>query len=104
MVPVLVASRFGPSAGAVFFVAWMAGNTADYAATGFSQSVMVRIAHEPERAWPLLALGCRRVAVLFLPVLALGALPATVWPGRADKGACVATARAPASAGRTWPP
>jgi hypothetical protein len=77
MVPLLVASRFGPAAGAVFFIAWMAGNTVDYAAIGFAQSVIVRIAHEPERAWPLLALGCRRVAALFLPVLALGALLAT---------------------------
>jgi O-antigen/teichoic acid export membrane protein len=77
MVPLLVTSRFGPAAGAVFFVAWMAGNTVDYAAIGFAQSVIMRIAHEPERAWPLLALGCRRVAALFLPVLVLGLLLAT---------------------------
>jgi O-antigen/teichoic acid export membrane protein len=74
LVPLLVTGRFGPAAGAVFFVAWMAGGTVDYAAIGFAQSVIVRIAHEPERAWPLLALGCRRVTALFLPVLGLGAL------------------------------
>jgi O-antigen/teichoic acid export membrane protein len=74
LVPLLVTGRFGPAAGAVFFVAWMAGSTVDYAAIGFAQSIIVRIAHEPERAWPLLTLGCRRVAALFLPVLGLGVL------------------------------
>lgn len=74
LVPLLVTSRFGSAAGAVFFIAWMAGNTVDYAAIGFAQSVIVRIAHEPARAWPLLALGGRRVAALFVPVLILGAL------------------------------
>jgi O-antigen/teichoic acid export membrane protein len=74
LVPLLVMERFGPAAGAVFFVVWMAGNTVDYAAIGFAQSVIVRIAHEPERAWPLFSLGCRRVAVLFVPVLVLGVL------------------------------
>jgi O-antigen/teichoic acid export membrane protein len=74
LVPLLITGRFGPAAGAVFFVAWMAGNTVDCAAIGFAQSVIVSIAHEPERAWPLLALGCRRVAMMFLPVLGLGVL------------------------------
>jgi O-antigen/teichoic acid export membrane protein len=74
LVPLLVTGRFGPAVGAVFFVAWMAGNTVDYAAIGFAQSVIVRIAHQPERAWPLLALALRRVAAFFCPVLALGAL------------------------------
>jgi len=74
LVPLLVTSRFGAAAGAVFFVAWMAGNTVDYAAISFAQSVIVRIAHEPDQAWPLLALSFRRVAALFLPVLVLGAL------------------------------
>jgi O-antigen/teichoic acid export membrane protein len=74
LVPLLVTSRFGSAAGAVFFIAWMAGNTVDYAAIGFAQSVIVRITHEPERAWPLLALGGRKVAAWFVPVLVLGAL------------------------------
>ncbi len=74
LVPLLVTSRSGPAAGAVFFIAWMAGTTVDYAAAGFAQSVAVRIAHEPERAWSLLALGIRRVAALFVPVLVLGVL------------------------------
>jgi O-antigen/teichoic acid export membrane protein len=74
LVPLIVTGRFGSAAGAVFFVGWMAGNTVDYAAIGFAQSVIVRISHEPERAWTLLALGLRRVAALFLPVLAAGAL------------------------------
>jgi len=74
LVPLLVTSRFGSAAGAVFFIAWMAGNTVDYAAIGFGQSIIVRIAHEPARAWTLLALGGRRVAALFVPVLIVGAL------------------------------
>jgi O-antigen/teichoic acid export membrane protein len=74
LVPLLVTSRFGAAAGAVFFIAWMAGNTVDYAAIGFAQSVIVRISHEPERAWPLLALSGRRLAAWFVPVLVLGAL------------------------------
>ncbi len=74
LVPLLVTSRFGSAAGAVFFIAWMAGNTVDYAAISFAQSVTVRIAHEPERAWPLLVLGGRKVAMFFGPALVLGAL------------------------------
>jgi O-antigen/teichoic acid export membrane protein len=74
LVPLIVTGRFGPAAGAVFFVAWMAGNTADYAAIGFAQSVTVRIAHEPERAWPLAVLGCRRAAAVLVPALLAGAL------------------------------
>jgi O-antigen/teichoic acid export membrane protein len=74
LAPLLVTSRFGSAAGAVFFIAWMAGNTVDYAAISFAQSVTVRIAHEPERAWPLLVLGGRKVAMFFGPALVLGAL------------------------------
>src|SRR5205085_4283353 len=92
LVPLLVTGRFGPAPGAVFFIAWMAGSTVDYAAIGFAQSVTVRIAHEPERAWPLLALGGRRVAVMFLPVLGLGVLLAgpllsVFGPAYAENGA-----------------
>jgi O-antigen/teichoic acid export membrane protein len=73
LVPLLVTGRFGAAAGAVFFVAWMAGSTVDYAAISFTQSVIVRIAHEPEQAWPLLTLALRRAGALFVPVLVLGA-------------------------------
>jgi O-antigen/teichoic acid export membrane protein len=91
LVPLLVTGRFGAAAGAVFYVAWMAGSTVDYAAVSFTQSVIVRIAHEPERAWPLLNLAVRRAGALFIPVLVLGAvlarpLLAVFGSGYADHG------------------
>lgn len=72
LVPLLVIGRFGPAAGAVFFVVWMAGNTVDYAVLSFTHSVIVRIAHEPERTRELFGAAVRRVAVLFVPALLLG--------------------------------
>ncbi|WP_051124656.1 hypothetical protein [Amycolatopsis benzoatilytica] len=74
LVPLLVIGRFGPVPGAVFFLVWMAGNTVDYAAISFAQSVIVRISHEPHRTRELFALGSRRLAAAFVPVLLLGVL------------------------------
>ncbi|WP_116204627.1 lipopolysaccharide biosynthesis protein [Amycolatopsis circi] len=71
LVPLLVIGRFGPAPGAVFFLVWMAGNTVDYAAISFAQSVIVRIAHEPHRTRELFALGSRRLAAVFGPALLL---------------------------------
>ncbi|MGH3627390.1 MAG: hypothetical protein ACRDRL_08135, partial [Sciscionella sp.] len=72
LVPLLVIARFGPAAGAVFFVVWMAGNAVDHATLSFAQSVTVRLAHEPERTWELFRIGCRKVAILFVPALVIG--------------------------------
>ncbi|WP_051166295.1 lipopolysaccharide biosynthesis protein [Amycolatopsis orientalis] len=74
LVPLLVIGRFGPAPGAVFFLVWMAGNTVDYAAISFAQSVIVRIAHEPHRTRELFALGGRRLAAVFVPALVLAVL------------------------------
>lgn len=71
LVPLLVITRFGAAAGAVFFVVWMAGNAVNYAATNFAQSLAIRIAHEPDRTGPLFAASCKRLAVLFVPALLL---------------------------------
>ncbi|HEY2764596.1 MAG TPA: oligosaccharide flippase family protein [Pseudonocardiaceae bacterium] len=76
LVPLLVIGRFGPAAGAVFFVVWMAGNTVDYATLSFTHSVIVRIAHEPERTRELFGVAVRKVAVLFVPALLLGVVVA----------------------------
>jgi O-antigen/teichoic acid export membrane protein len=72
LIPLMVTARFGPAAGAVFFLVWMAGNTVDYAALSFVQSMVVRLSHEPHRTRKLFATGCRRMALLFIPVLLLG--------------------------------
>lgn len=71
LVPLLVVERFGPATGAVFFLVWMAGNTVDYAAISFSQSVSVRVAHEPGRTSRFFGLGCRRLGAVFVPALIL---------------------------------
>ncbi|MEW2502512.1 MULTISPECIES: hypothetical protein [unclassified Amycolatopsis] len=71
LVPLLVIGRFGPETGAVFFLVWMAGNTVDYAAISFSQSIIVRIAHEPHRTRELFGIGCRKLAMVFVPALLL---------------------------------
>ncbi|MGH3794046.1 MAG: lipopolysaccharide biosynthesis protein [Pseudonocardiaceae bacterium] len=76
LVPLLVIGRFGPASGAVFFLVWMAGNTVDYAMLSFTHSVIVRVAHEPERSKELFGIAARRVAVLFVPVLLLGTVVA----------------------------
>lgn len=72
LVPLLVIGSFGPAYGAVFFLVWMAGNTVDYAALSFAQSVIVRIAHEPHRTMELFAIGCRKTALVFIPPLLFG--------------------------------
>lgn len=92
LVPLLVIGRFGPVAGAVFFLVWMAGNTFDYAAISFAQSVIVRISHEPHRTRELFALASRRLAAVCVPALVLAVLLAhpllSVFGGDyADQGA-----------------
>jgi O-antigen/teichoic acid export membrane protein len=72
LVPLLVIGAFGPAYGAVFFLVWMAGNTVDYAALSFAQSVIVRISHEPHRTNELFLIGCRKVALVFVPPLLIG--------------------------------
>jgi O-antigen/teichoic acid export membrane protein len=75
-VPVLVNLRFGPETGAVFFIAWQAVMVVDLAATYFMAPLAVGIAREPHRAAELGAAARRRLLLLFLPALAVGALVA----------------------------
>lgn len=72
LIPLVVIARFGPAYGAVFFLVWMAGNTVDYAALSFVQSMVVRLSHEPRRTRELFATGSRKLAMLFVPGLLLG--------------------------------
>ncbi|MFC0548840.1 lipopolysaccharide biosynthesis protein [Kutzneria chonburiensis] len=74
LVPLIVTARYGPAPGAVFFVVWTAVNAVDVAATGFVNSLVVRIAGEPERAGDLVRLAGKRLAMLFGPMIVAGVL------------------------------
>jgi O-antigen/teichoic acid export membrane protein len=74
LVPLIVTARYGPAPGAVFFVVWTAVNAVDVAATGFVNSLVVRIASEPTRARELVRLGGGKLAVLFGPMIVAGVL------------------------------
>jgi len=74
LVPLIVTARYGPAPGAVFFVVWTAVNAVDVAATGFVNSLVVRIAREPHRARELAKLAGSRLVVLFGPMIVAGAL------------------------------
>jgi O-antigen/teichoic acid export membrane protein len=76
-VPVLVNVRFGSETGAVFFIAWQAVMVVDLAAAYFMNSLAVAVAREPHRRAELVAAARRRLLVLFLPALAVGAVFAT---------------------------
>lgn len=73
-VPVLVNLRFGPAIGIVFFIAWQAVTVIDIASVFFMNSVAVAVARAPEHVAELAASARRRLLVVFLPVLAVGAL------------------------------
>jgi hypothetical protein len=75
-VPVLVNLRFGPETGAVFFIAWQAVMVVDLAATYFMAPLAVGVAREPHRTAELAAVARRRLLLIFLPALAVGALVA----------------------------
>jgi O-antigen/teichoic acid export membrane protein len=76
-VPVLVNVRFGPETGAVFFIAWQAVTVIDLAATFFMNSLSVGVARDPHRTAELATASRRRLLILFVPALALGAALAT---------------------------
>jgi O-antigen/teichoic acid export membrane protein len=72
-VPVLINLRFGPEIGAVFFIAWQAIAVIDLAGMFFMNSLSVTVAREPHRARELANAARRRLLIMFLPMLALGA-------------------------------
>jgi Membrane protein involved in the export of O-antigen and teichoic acid len=73
-VPVLVNLRFGPETGAVFFIAWQAVTVIDIAGVFFMNSLSVGVAREPHRKAELAAAARRRLLIIFVPMLALGAV------------------------------
>lgn len=88
-VPILVTLRFGPEVGAAFYIAWQAVTVVDITAMFFMNSLSVHVAREPGRAVELAAAARRRLFLVFLPVLAAGALLARpvlsiFGPGYAD--------------------
>jgi O-antigen/teichoic acid export membrane protein len=72
-IPVLVNVRFGPEVGIVFFIAWQAVMVIDLAAVYFMDSMSVSVGREPHRINELAAAARRRLMIIFLPALALGA-------------------------------
>jgi hypothetical protein len=73
-VPLVVILRFGPEAGAAFFIAWQATIVLETAANYYMHSLSASWAREPGRAAELTASSRRRLLKIFLPLLALGAL------------------------------
>jgi O-antigen/teichoic acid export membrane protein len=89
-VPLVVILRFGPESGAAFFIAWQATVVLETAANYYMHSLSADWAREPERAAELTSSSRRRLLVIFLPLLALGALLAG--PGLSIFGAGYASA------------
>ncbi|MYW71651.1 hypothetical protein [Pseudonocardia sp. SID8383] len=77
-IPLLANFRMGNTIGAVFFIAWQATVVVDTAAVFFTNSLAVQSAREPHRADELARSTRRRMLLVFVPLLALGA--ALGWP------------------------
>jgi hypothetical protein len=73
LVPIVVTVRFGPETGAAFFVAWQVFVVVDLAAAYTVHALSGAVAREPARTAELVARARRRLLVVFLPVIALGA-------------------------------
>ncbi len=76
-VPLVVTFRFGPETGGGFFIIWQAITVIDVVATYFVSSLAGSVARDPARARALSRTALRRLLVLFLPALLVGALLAT---------------------------
>lgn len=73
-VPVIVTARFGPTAGAAFFLVWQGFSALDYAVTSFASALVVRASTAADQAGRLTRAAATRVALVFAPLLAIGAL------------------------------
>lgn len=73
-VPLVVTFRFGPEVGGGFFIVWQAITVIDIVATYFVSSLAGSVARAPGRSAQLARTALRRLLVLFLPALAVGAL------------------------------
>ena len=78
LIPLIMLHRFGAAANAVFFVVWTASNALDLAASVFVNPLVVRLSAEPGHARELVAGAGRRLALLFVPLLAIGGVLAGV--------------------------
>jgi hypothetical protein len=72
-VPLLVTFRFGPGAGAAFFLVWQAVTVVDVVAQYFVAPLAAGVARHPERADELSRTVRRRLLGLFVPVLGVAA-------------------------------
>jgi hypothetical protein len=73
LVPIVVTVRFGAETGAAFFVAWQVFVVVDLAAGYPLHALSDAVAREPGRTAELVTRARRRLLIVFLPVLALGA-------------------------------
>jgi O-antigen/teichoic acid export membrane protein len=73
-VPLVVILRFGPEAGAAFFIAWQSTVVIETAATYYMHSLSASWARTPERGPELVSATRRRLLLIFLPALGVGAL------------------------------
>lgn len=77
-IPLFANLWMGNAIGAVFYIVWQATVVIDTAAVFFTNSLAVQTAREPHRAAELARLTRRRMLLVFVPLLALGA--ALGWP------------------------
>jgi hypothetical protein len=73
LVPIVVTVRFGPETGAEFFVAWQVFVLVDLGAAYTVHALSRAVAREPGRTAELVARARRRLLIVFLPLIALGA-------------------------------
>jgi O-antigen/teichoic acid export membrane protein len=90
-VTVIVIQRFGPTAGAAFFMAWQAVMVIDIAAARFMTALSAQLARDPEHARDHVAASRRRLFTIFLPMVVAGLLLADLGlsifgPGYAEAG------------------
>ena len=78
LIPLIILHRFGAEANAVFYVVWTAINALDLAASVFVNPLVVRMSAEPGHARELVVGTGRKLALVFVPLLAIGGLLAGV--------------------------
>ena len=72
-IPLLVVLRFGPAEGGAFFLVWQAVSVVDVVAMYFATSMAAGIARDPGRAAEISRTTLRRLLLLVVPALAVGA-------------------------------